>query len=288
MAFKKILCALCGGDGDVAALETAFAVAKPQDGHVAALFVRNDPREAVPMMGEGVSGTLVEQIVQIADRDSSERAGTARQRFEAVRARFGAAPAAAAPGPGGLSASWTEAVGHFEEVPVQAARLADLTVFPRVGVEQESYATMMLEAVLMGSGRPVLIAPAAAPASVGRKVAVCWNGTAEASRAVALAMGVLAIADEVHVLSADTGKTKSGTAAGLVEMLAWHGVRAVPRPVQVRGEAVGAALLRTAGEAGCDLLVMGGYGHSRLREMILGGVTRHVLNHATLPVLMAH
>lgn len=288
MAFKKILCVLCGGDGDVAALETAFAVAKPQDGHVAGLFVRNDPREAVPMMGEGVSGSLVEQIVEIADRDSAERAGGARQRFEGVRTRFGAAPAAAAPGPGGLSASWTEAVGNIEEVPVRAARLADLTVFPRVGIEQESYATMMLEAVLMGSGRPVLIAPAQAPASVGRKVAVCWNGTAESARAVALAMGVIGIADEVHVLSADSGKTKGGMAEGLVEALGWHGVRAVAHGVRPDHEPVGAALLRAAGEAGCDLMVMGGYGHSRLREMILGGVTRHVLNHATLPVLMAH
>lgn len=288
MAFKKILCVVGGGDGDAAALETAFAVARPTEGHVAGLFVRGDPREAVPMLGEGVSGALVEQIVQVAERESARRSEAAHRRFEAVRGRFGAALASAPPGPGGISASWTEAVGPIEEVPVHAARLADLTVFPRVGPEQETFAVMMLEAVLMGSGRPVVVAPADAPASVGRRIAVCWNGSAEAARAVALSMGLLTIADQVHILSADTGKTRSGDAAGLAEALGWHGVRAAARPVQPQSESVGAALLRTAGEVGADLLVMGGYGHSRLREMILGGVTRHVLNHATLPVLMAH
>jgi len=289
MPYKKINCILAEGDADVAALKTAFAMARGAEGHVAALHIRPDPREAVPMLGEGVSGTLVQEIMASAERENRTRADRAHAVFEQARLEAGAALCATAPGPGGVTADWVSVTGQPEERAAAAAALADLTVFPHLGDEAETGAVLMFEAALMASGRPLLLAPRTAPSAVGHHVVVAWNGSTQAARAVGFALPVIARSDRVTVLTAQTGKTEGGKGADLAAYLAWHGVRAQSRTVQPGGgESVGAALLRTVGEVGGDLMVMGGYGTSRLREMILGGVTRHVLNSAVCPVLMAH
>jgi nucleotide-binding universal stress UspA family protein len=145
------------------------------------------------------------------------------------------------------------------------------------------------ENLLLSARRPLLLASAVAPESIGRIVAVAWNGRPEAARAVGVALPFLRQADAVRVLSAKTGRTGPFEAERLTDYLLWHGITSEQTPVQQRaGEPVGAALLRTAAEVGADLLVMGGYGHSRFREVLLGGVTHYVATHAGLPVLMAH
>lgn len=288
MPFKKIVCVLSHAAGDAAAMATAFGIARPAEGHVQVLSVRTDPHDSIPMLGEGVSAALVQEIMSNAERENTTRAETARRLFEEQRLAAGATLADAAPGPGGLTASWADRTGRAEAVVVKAARLADLTVFPHLQGDGETDAVLMLEAALMSGGRPLLVAPPDVPASVGRRVAIAWNGGAEAARAVGFALGTLSRADSVHILTAATSKTDPAGAAELADYLAWHGVRAELRDVVTAGETVGAALLRTVQEVDADLLVMGGYGTSRLRELILGGVTRHVLNNATCPVLMAH
>jgi nucleotide-binding universal stress UspA family protein len=161
-------------------------------------------------------------------------------------------------------------------------------VFGRVGESTIEEYGPAIEATLFGSGRPVLIVPAAAPVGIGRKVAIAWNGRAEAARAVAAAMPLLSAAEQVRVLTAGTRRTNFEVGLGLVEYLASHGITAVPQVVDPEEEPVGAALLRVAKEGGADLVVMGGYGRTRFSELILGGVTRHALGHAELAVLMAH
>ncbi|QJE72338.1 universal stress protein [Aerophototrophica crusticola] len=288
MAFRKILCVLGGSPGDTAALATAFALARQRDGHVAVLVPQPDPRNAIPMVGEGVSGMMVSDIMKVMEQENSQRLTQARALFDAAVAQAGAVVAEHPSGPGGITASFHEADGIPEDAVVTAARVSDVTIFPSVSGDRDTAIVLALEACLMGSARPLVVAPPSGPEVVARRVAVAWNGSAEATRAVALALPVLCAADQVVVLTAETGKTAGSAARDLLDYLAWNGVRAQAQTVEVRGEAVGAALLRTALGAGADLLVMGGYGHSRLRELILGGVTRHVLGHAQIPVLMAH
>lgn len=288
MPYKKIVCIIGNGQTDAAAMGTAYAVARPVEGHVQVLHVRVDPRDAIPMLGEGVSGALVQEILANAERENTTRSAAARRLFEEQRLAAGAALVEQPPGPGALSTSWVEQTGRAEEIAARAARVADLTVFPHPMNNTETDSVLMLEAALMSSGRPLLVAPMAPPASIGRRIAIAWNGGAEAARAVGFAMGMITLADEVHILTAPTSKTDPSGAADLADYLAWHGVRAQVREVATKGESVGVALLRTVQALDADLLVMGGYGTSRLRELILGGVTRHVLNNATCPVLMAH
>jgi nucleotide-binding universal stress UspA family protein len=150
--------------------------------------------------------------------------------------------------------------------------------------------------VVLHAGRPVLVLPfGAAPASIATRALVCWDGGKEAARALAMALPLLKRANLVQLVVFDTGgasrTAQDALAASPVEWLARHGVTAMLTVHKIdsrRRHAVGEALLATAGEHAADLLVMGAYGHSRLRETILGGVTRTVLEEMSLPVLMVH
>ncbi|WP_044562646.1 universal stress protein [Azospirillum sp. B4] len=296
MSYRKILTVLTGGAGDRAALAAAFAlgtsVAGPSadSAHVLGLVPNPDPREAVPALGEGVSGALVEQIMAMVEQESANHRTRARQTFDAAVTAAGAA-SADQPGTRGLTAQFREVVGSQEDVAVVQARLADIAVMAQVDEASGGEALLMLEAVLLDSARPLLVAPTtfAAGVSLGRRVAVAWNGSRESTHAVAQALPLLKAAEQVTVIAVETAKTEAAVGGELANYLAWHGIRAqVRQPVASAGQPVGGALLGTAEAVGADLLVLGGYGHSRLREMILGGVTRHVLYNTSIPVLLAH
>jgi nucleotide-binding universal stress UspA family protein len=143
-----------------------------------------------------------------------------------------------------------------------------------------------LHAVLFDSGRPVLISPQIAPATIGTRICMGWNGTAESASAVFAALPWLQRAEAVRILSADGYQRRGPAAPDLAAYLSLHDVRADIVMFQSVGNSVGAGLLAAARDFGCDLLAMGAYSHSRLRQLILGGVTRHVLERGNLPVMM--
>lgn len=288
MSLKTILVPLGGTDGDVVALKAALSVARDFDAHLDALFVKLDPRDAVPMLGEGMSGAMVDEIMRAAEGEANTHLLTARRHFEAAVSAEGielrdVPSAIEAP-----SARWREVVGRAEEVVPTEGRLSDLLVFAHTALDQDSQGYATMETALLSSGRPILLAPKVLPAEIGRTVAVAWNGGIESARAVAGALPFLRSADRVHVLTAETSVTQAAAGRRIAEYLAWHGVNPELTIVKPGSDPVGQAVTAKAAELGVDLLVMGGYGHSRMREMILGGVTRYVLNHAGLPVLMAH
>jgi len=286
---KTILVPLTGNEAETVALHVAFQIAKGFDGHVDALFVKPDPRDAVPLLGEGVSASLIDEILIAAEEETARTQAQARTAYDAAREAAGA-PVAEWPEAGrGYSARWQEVVGRPEDRVPEAGRLNDMTVFGANARDLGALTYAALEATLIGSGRPLLLAPKRVPATVGTVVSIAWNGSIQGARAVAAALPLLAKADKVHVLTAETAATRGAARIQeLEDYLAWHGIAANPAPVVVGNESVGAALLRVANTLGTDLLVTGGYGHSRMREMILGGVTRYLLAHADLPVLMAH
>lgn len=292
MTIKTLLVPLTGTDADTGALATAFAAAKPFGAHVDGLFVRVDPRDAVPLLGEGMSGAMVDEIMRAAEAESEAGAGRARTVFENAAAAAGAplvdAPAAAGQRPAGITARWCDRVGREDEVVSHEGRLRDLLVFSHTAMDRNSPSYITVETALLGAARPLLLSPASPPASIGSTVVVAWNGGMESTRAVVGALPFLRRARAVHVLTAETAVTNAEAANRLAEYLGWQGIPCQISKIRPGAEAVGAALLGRAAEMGADLVVMGGYGHSRMREMILGGVTRYVFSHAGLPVLMAH
>lgn len=174
----------------------------------------------------------------------------------------------------------------------ELARYANLTIVgqPAADAEEEFPGADLLHDLVLSSGRPVLVVPRVAMAgSVGRRIAIAWNGSGEASRALADAMPLLRKADRVAILLAKSANSAHVTAM-LVNHLKRNGVAAEARGIDARAHDhdAGKALLAEADAFAADLLVMGAYGRSRIRELVLGGATRHILQHLPIPALMSH
>jgi len=287
MGIRKLLLPITGSAAGEAALATALDLARLWSAHVLALHVRVDSRDVAPLAGEGLSGAMIEDMMSATDAEGLARATKVRALFEAAVAARGIPFGEPRPGEHGPTASFAAVTGREDDLIAQQARLSDLTVVPHAESPDESSSSDALHAALFESRRPVLVAPPHAPAQIGQRICVAWNGTAEATSAVGAALPWLARAEAVRILAADEYHRRGPAAADLAEYLALHDILAEVvtfRPVE---RDVGAGLLQAAAEFGADLLVMGAYSQSRLRQMLLGGVTRHVLANAALPVLMS-
>jgi len=145
------------------------------------------------------------------------------------------------------------------------------------------------ESGLFESGRPILLSPPSPPRQIATNVLIAWNCSTEQARAIALAMPLLQKADRVTVLTVTGGTAVPGPSAEqLIRYLQRNGIVAEPMRVELDGRSTGKAILATAQSLGCDLLIKGAYTQSRLRQMIFGGATQHVLANAALPVLLAN
>lgn len=274
MAIKSILVLLSGGADDAAPMSTAFALAQRFAAHLVVLHVRADPNAVVPFIGEGASGTMVQEMIDAATRDAAAREAKAAALFEDARAK---APQA--------TAEWRVETGRGADIAVRHGRLVDLIVAPRPAEEADGQLTV--EALLFDSGRPVLLVPPAPPPGIGSRIVVGWNSSGPAARAVAEAQPFLAEADHVQVIAVKNSGAGHADADELVRALAWRGVSAKGGTIET-GDGVGTVLRQACESGSADLLVMGAYGHSRLRELVLGGATLEIIRHAGVPVLMAH
>jgi nucleotide-binding universal stress UspA family protein len=286
MAIRKLLLPLTGTAAGESALATALTVARIWNAHVTALHVRVDSRDVAPLAGEGLSGAMIEEMMSATEKESTERAHAVRSMFERFVAQHEVAVAEPRPGAGFATASFAAVTGREEDLVAQQARLADLTIVPHPEAGEDVSSSDALHAVLFDSGRPVLIAPQATPAKIGTRVCIAWNGTAESAASVWAALPWMQRAEAVRVLSADEYQRRGPGAQDLAEYLALHGVNAELATFRPIDREVGAGMLKAARDFGCDLLSMGAYSHSRLRQLILGGVTRHVLERSDLPVMM--
>ncbi|MDA8232267.1 MAG: universal stress protein [Magnetospirillum sp.] len=286
--FKTILVPVGDAASGKGPLEFALRLAADFSSHMIGLHVRVDPATAVPLMGEGMSGAIVEDLMQATQKQAASRAKAARQAFDEACARHGATLTAGPPAEG-VTAEWIDVTGREEEVVAARGRLSDVVVLGRPGGEADMPSPITLNAALMESGRPLLLVPPEPPAVIGHSVAIAWNGSAEAGRAVAFAMPLLQRAAAVHILSvSEEMRAGNAPAEELAAYLGWHGIAAQCHALPAGASHAGDSLMAACRDLGADLLVMGAYTHSRLRQLILGGVTRHVLHHAPLPCLMSH
>jgi nucleotide-binding universal stress UspA family protein len=293
MAIRTILAPLSGGPSSEGAIETACSLALRFGAHIEVLHVRADPTDALPLLGQDISTPVAGELIELARRESESNAAKARAAFDAAIARhslpvrekpFGIGQAAT----GSASVCWREEIGHAPSIVPKRARLSDLVVLGQSGrVDEQPHSDTLDETVVLG-GRPVLLAPARSLGPLGNVIAIAWNASPEAARAVSGALPFLASAREVHILS--VGKEdESLSDAELATYLGWHGIAAAAHHVQpVKGVKTGELLLASSRDKGADLLVMGGYGHAPWREMIFGGATVQIVGHSRLPVLLSH
>jgi nucleotide-binding universal stress UspA family protein len=188
-----------------------------------------------------------------------------------------------------LSYGWLDDAPEGEDFVGSHGRVFDVIVMSRSEANSIGLHDKAIESGLFDSGRPILIAAPMPPAQIGANVLVAWNCSTEQARTTAFAMPLLRQAERVTVLHVEGGSAVPGPSAGqAVRYLQRNGIKAQPMTVGLEGGTTGEAILAAAQSLGCDLLIKGAYTQSRLRQMIFGGATRHILAHATLPVFMAN
>jgi nucleotide-binding universal stress UspA family protein len=188
-----------------------------------------------------------------------------------------------------LSWAWLDDAPSGHDFVGSYGRVFDMIVLARPGDEWQSPSMITLESALFESGRPVLIAPPASPRSLGTNILVAWNNSTEQARTMADAMPLLRLAERITILTVEGATVAGPSGEQMACSLKLNGIAADTITMKPAGKrSAGETILAKADELGCDLIVKGAYTQSRLRQMIFGGTTRHILANAKLPLLMAH
>ena len=288
MPIAKILAPVTGGARDAAVLAYAIEAAHPFNAHVSAFFVRPDLSEALAFFTDGVSGVVVEEVVKATKDAGDEAARRIETTIDSICARTAITRVRRPARSNAVTLSVQEVQGNFGDQLTAAARLSDLVVFGPIRENDQAGLAEAFVQVLVETDRPVLRATDEAPTGFARRIAIGWDGKTAAAQAVSAAIPYLAKADSVEILSVQRPPLKAEATEGLKEYLSLHGVRSTERLIDPGTKRIGEVLLDAAAAGNADLLVVGGYGRGRLRESLIGGVTRHVIAHAGLAVFMVH
>jgi nucleotide-binding universal stress UspA family protein len=281
---KTILVPVEDHDAMPAVLETARLMARRFDGYIEGFALYPASRDFVAV------DALSNMTVPHAQESDAEIEGRARGLFESFMQAHDVPGALLQPaGQQAIcSFGWSRSGVETDAFVGSHGRLFDVTVLGRPGRTMQDPRMAPLETALFESGRPVLIAPPAPPQEFGRNVLVAWNGSTEQARTNAFAMPLLRDAQQVTVLSVEGGMTPGPAGDDVAHHLRMNGVPATATTIAPGNRSTGEAILAHAKSLGCDLVVKGAYTQSRLRQMVFGGATRHILGHASLPVFMAH
>jgi len=274
---KDILVNLSLGERGGFAGDYAISIATAFEAHVAGIAFLYDP--VIPLSG---AGYIPADVIDSQERDNADATRAATDRFAQAAARAGVSAE-----PLTLSTSVAGAGEQFSRL----ARRFDLAVIGQAEPDTNAIEEVISEAALFESGRPIIIVPyiQKAPLKLDR-VMVCWDGGRQAARAAADAMPLLERAGrvEVVIVADESGKDDEIAGADMGQHLARHGLDVEVKRMAMGDIDVADVLLSHAADIAADLIVMGGYCHSRLREFVLGGVTRSILGSMTVPVFMSH
>jgi nucleotide-binding universal stress UspA family protein len=262
--------------------------AKEFGSYIEGLYYQPTSAGAMVVAGEGLVVTTPE-LVESVERQDRNRRERVRAQFSSFMERKGVplvSPTnAMVDGP---VAAWVEEESPNSEIVGTRSRVFDITVVARPVKGANIAAMSILEAALFEGGRPILIAPPTAPTKMGDNVVIAWNGSTETARTVAFSMPFLLKASKVTVISMPGFGVAGPSTADVARQLQRNGIPATWKDYQTRDRRAGPAFLEEAATLGADLLVKGAYTQSRVRQMIFGGATDHILSNAELPVLMSH
>jgi nucleotide-binding universal stress UspA family protein len=275
------------GDGNAApVLESAMLAARRFDSHIVGLHSLTT--EYAVVFGGEMGFSISSEVDRTLEREGHDRRDQARRLFRDFMNARGVPVGPVPPGHTGPSASWREEDGRQNAIVGLIGRVFDLIV-----VEQPeklaSIAEATLEDALFESGRPVLMVPQRSPPTLGEVIAIAWNGSTETALTVALGMPFLKQARHVVIVAVGAQHMPEPGPEGeeLARTLERHGIDVSLRTAVGRQKPQGESFLKEALAAGADLLFKGAYTQSRIRQMIFGGATRHIIMEANLPVLMS-
>ncbi|HKQ95449.1 MAG TPA: universal stress protein [Aestuariivirgaceae bacterium] len=280
MSYKTLLVSLNEIERLDALLAIAGALARDHEAHILGLYVI-----PAPAVYPAVGPYVVPEVFDGLTRYFEEQAKGTRERFDAEMRK------------NGLSAEWLEwksAAPAIAETVCDAGHSADLLLVSETNRDGKNGVELdFVENLVLGCGRPVIVVPRKATGGLEARQVVCgYNGSKESARAIHDAIPILRRADDVRLIWVDPAK--DGVAADEVPgadmavALGRHGVRATAEPMPTNGLNPAEALMMRARDLGAGLVVMGAYGHSRIREFVLGGATGYALNCMTVPIFMAH
>jgi nucleotide-binding universal stress UspA family protein len=281
---RTILVPLAEDLQNEALLDAALALGRRLNAHIRATFIRPDPtvvRAVFPELLGGAMGACVELERRIHEAGADER-----RRFADWRAR-NHLPVGVAPGFGGCSASWSEPVGDVETIVTRLGRVNDLIVVQRPSSTALS-AQRCFDAATFGSGRPTVVMPQPWQDDMIDHIMIAWNGSLQATRAVASALPLFHCAKRVSIFTALEYGADASDLGDLAETLRWHGIQTPEVFFPDKAASTGTALLGAVAKQEATMVVMGAYTHSRLRQSFLGGVTKHLLAHSAVPLVMCH
>ncbi len=190
MEFRNLLVPLAGSDDIRPVVELGLAMGKDLGAHVEVLHILSDPKDTIPLLGEGMSVSMIEDMIEAAEKEGGDRAVRGQQVFDELCQQF-SITVGGKPDEAGASASWGQEVGRDDEVTARRGRLADLIVVGRPTETSDVSSTLTLNAALFDTGRPVLVAPPGGTGDFGKHIAISWNGGAQAARAVGSALGMI-------------------------------------------------------------------------------------------------
>src|SRR5580692_9402693 len=279
---KTILVPTENGSTMVSALDTALLLARKFDGCIEGFPLRPAVADLVAMDPD--SGLT---MVAVKENDA-EMVRQAEDLFRGFM-KEQQVPAHTDAAQTTPSFSWLDSAPSGHDFVGSYGRVFDCIVLARPGDEWQSPSMVTLESALFESGRPVLIAPPSSPRSLATNVLIAWNCSTEQARTTADAMPLLRQAQRITICTVEGATVAGPTGEQMAHSLKINGIDAEPITLKPTGKRnAGETLLAKAAELGCDLIVKGAYTQSRLRQMIFGGTTRHILTNASLPVLMAH
>ena len=267
-------------------LDAALRLGRRLDGHIAVCFMAAGPEHVMASMASLVPVDCA--TVDAIARGVSEAAAEGKAALQAWCEREGVPFMSSGGRLDATFATWTELSGEVEPLLTLAGRVNDLIIVDRPNTA-EPFTGRALDTALFSVGRPTLMVGESVPHDLPDHVVVAWNGSLEATHLIGQSIALLHEAARVTVVHARTERFEEARAADLCAYLRWHGIVAESATLPVEdGSSVGAAILTAAGRRDASMLALGAYTHSRVRELLLGGVTRHVVEHARIPVLMAH
>jgi nucleotide-binding universal stress UspA family protein len=278
MALKDIMVYVGADRRAGARIALALALARLHGAHVTGLHVK-----AIPVVPAPIDAAFVAELVATLERNAEAEAGASRKAFEDATRNTD------------VPVEWRGVDGRLPDTAILHARHADLTLVGQPDPAEGGDPVGLVESLIMESGRPVLVVPRQGNfASLGERVLIAWNGSREAMRAIVGALPILERAAAARILVVNAPEAADEAALGrlpgadLAVHLSRHGITTEVTDAPSGGAETGELVMARATDLGADLIVMGAYGHSRLRELVLGGATRTVLQRMSLPVLMAH
>ena len=277
---KTILIPTDQREGMRAALQTALLLARRFDSYIEGFALQS-------RISELVIADMGSIPVEPFKEESIEEAKKTRAMFESFMQEHGVPRSG--PAASGFSFGWLDDAPEGEGTVGSYGRVFDLIVLSRPDPTSTGLHHRALESGLFESGRPILLSLPSPPKQIATNVLIAWNGSTEQARAIAFAMPLLQQAERVTVLTIPGGAGVPGPSGKQLTLsLQRNGIPATPLTVELDGRSTGETILAAAAAQGCDLLIKGAYTQSRLRQLIFGGATRHILANATLPVFLAH